>query len=64
MQISRAQGFIVSFSWTQVTDMSLIEAYDRAELDFYSKQDYRRAVICTHCSDRILSLDLDAHVKG
>ncbi|KAJ8520519.1 hypothetical protein ONZ45_g2661 [Pleurotus djamor] len=62
--IRPSHGFVVSLSWSKVTDVALIEAYDHAELDFYRKQDSRCTVICTHCSNRIPSFDLDAHVKG
>ncbi|KAJ8519714.1 hypothetical protein ONZ45_g3364 [Pleurotus djamor] len=50
------------YNWSKVTDESLREAYERAELEFYTTN-FSKSLVCSHCSIKLESSALVEHMK-
>ncbi|KAJ8520540.1 hypothetical protein ONZ45_g2674 [Pleurotus djamor] len=57
-------GYTDSYTWTRVTDESLLETYNVAELDFYKTTQLIFPVICGRCSQQIPVATLLQHFKA
>ncbi|KAJ8502735.1 hypothetical protein ONZ45_g11485 [Pleurotus djamor] len=57
-------GYTDSYTWTRVTDESLIETYNVAELEFYKTTQLTFPVICGRCSQQTPVATLLQHFKA